>query len=49
MMGTESGEFSEKTLFHEGNAVREFYASYLRPVSKLGLCLASGRDPKQDR
>ena len=27
MVDTESGEFAEKTLAHEGNAVREFYAA----------------------
>jgi transposase len=27
MVDTESGEFTEKTLTHEGNAVREFYAA----------------------
>jgi len=26
MMDMETGEFTEKTLFHEGNAVRKFYA-----------------------
>ena len=26
MVDTESGEFTEKTLAHEGNAIREFYA-----------------------
>jgi hypothetical protein len=30
MMDTETGEFSEKTLSHEGNEVREFYAVLLR-------------------
>ncbi len=32
MVDTESGEFTEKTLFHEGNAVREFYAALEGPV-----------------
>jgi transposase len=32
MVDTETGEFTEKTLFHEGNAVREFYASVEGPV-----------------
>jgi Rad3-related DNA helicase len=27
MVDTESGEFTEKTLAHEGNAVREFYSA----------------------
>jgi hypothetical protein len=27
MMDTETGEFTEKTLLHEGNTVREFYAA----------------------
>ena len=27
MVDTETGEFTEKTLCHEGNAVREFYAA----------------------
>ena len=27
MVDTESGEFTEKTLTHEGDAVREFYAA----------------------
>ena len=31
MVDTETGEFTEKTLFHEGNAVREFYASLEGP------------------
>lgn len=26
MMDTETGEYTEKTLVHEGDAVREFYA-----------------------
>ena len=32
MVDTESGEFTEKTLSHEGNAVREFYAALEGPV-----------------
>jgi transposase len=32
MVDTETGEFTEKTLFHEGNAVREFYATLEGPV-----------------
>jgi len=32
MLDTETGEFSEKTLSHEGNVVREFYASLAGPV-----------------
>jgi len=32
MVDTESGEFTEKTLHHEGNAVQEFYASLNGPV-----------------
>ncbi|MGA2336191.1 MAG: IS110 family transposase [Terriglobales bacterium] len=32
MVDTEGGEFTEKTLFHEGNAVREFYAALEGPV-----------------
>jgi hypothetical protein len=32
MVDTETGEFTEKTLFHEGNAVREFYAGLEGPV-----------------
>src|SRR5262244_4651589 len=32
MVDAESGEFTEKTLDHEGNAVREFYASLKGPV-----------------
>ena len=27
MLDTETGEFTEKTIRHEGNAVREFYAA----------------------
>ena len=27
MVDTETGEFTEKTLSHEGNEVREFYAA----------------------
>jgi hypothetical protein len=27
MVDTDTGEFIEKTLVHEGNAVREFYAA----------------------
>jgi len=27
MVDTETGEFTEKTLFHEGDAVRAFYAA----------------------
>jgi hypothetical protein len=27
MVDTETGELTEKTLFHEGNAVRAFYAA----------------------
>jgi hypothetical protein len=29
---TETGEFTEKTLSHEGNEVREFYAALEGPV-----------------
>jgi len=32
MVDTETGEFSEKTLTHEGNEVREFYAALVGPV-----------------
>jgi len=32
MVDTETGEFTEKTLCHEGNAVREFYAGLEGPV-----------------
>ena len=32
MVDTETGEFSEKTLSHEGNEVREFYAALEGPV-----------------
>ena len=32
MVDTETGEFTEKTLLHEGNAVREFYAALEGPV-----------------
>lgn len=32
MVDTEAGEFAEKTLRHEGNAVREFYAALAGPV-----------------
>ena len=32
MVDTETGEFTEKTLTHEGNAVREFYAALEGPV-----------------
>jgi transposase len=32
MVDTETGEFTEKTLSHEGNAVREFYAALEGPV-----------------
>jgi transposase len=32
MVDTETGEFSEKTLAHEGNMVREFYAALDGPV-----------------
>jgi transposase len=32
MVDTESGEFLEKTLLHEGNAVRDFYAGLEGPV-----------------
>jgi hypothetical protein len=32
MVDTETGEFIEKTLSHEGNAVREFYAALEGPV-----------------
>jgi hypothetical protein len=27
MVDTETGEFTEKTLLHEGNVIREFYAA----------------------
>jgi hypothetical protein len=33
MVDTDSGEFIEKTILHEGNAVREFYASLPGPVA----------------
>jgi hypothetical protein len=29
MVDTEPGEITEKTLSHEGNEVREFYADYM--------------------
>jgi transposase len=32
MVDTETGEFTEKTLSHEGNEVREFYAALEGPV-----------------
>jgi hypothetical protein len=32
MVDTETGKFTEKTLCHEGNAVREFYAAIEGPV-----------------
>jgi len=32
MVDTETGEFTEKTLAHEGNKVREFYAALESPV-----------------
>ncbi len=32
MVDTETGEFTEKTLAHEGNKVREFYAGLEGPV-----------------
>jgi transposase len=32
MVDTETGEFTEKTIAHEGNAVREFYAALQGPV-----------------
>ena len=32
MVDTETGEFTEKTLSHEGNALREFYAGLESPV-----------------
>jgi len=32
MVDTETGEFTEKTLMHEGNEVREFYAALEGPV-----------------
>jgi transposase len=32
MLDTETGEFTEKTLSHEGNAVREFYGAVEGPV-----------------
>jgi hypothetical protein len=32
MVHTETGEFTEKTLSHEGNAVREFYGALEGPV-----------------
>ena len=31
-MDTETGELTEKTLLHDGNAVREFYAALESPV-----------------
>ncbi len=31
-MDTKTGEFTEKTLAHEGNKVREFYAALEVPV-----------------
>jgi hypothetical protein len=32
MVDTETGEFTEKTLSHDGNEVREFYAALEGPV-----------------
>ena len=36
MVDTETGEFTEKTLSHEGDAVREFYAA-LEPAVVVGI------------
>jgi hypothetical protein len=33
MVDTETGEFVEKTLSHEGNTLREFYAALEGPVA----------------
>ena len=41
MVDTETGEFTEKTLSHEGNEVREFYAA-LEARSRETFCLSSG-------
>jgi hypothetical protein len=35
MVDTETGEFTEKTLIHEGNEVREFYAVLEGPVGGI--------------
>ena len=35
MVDTETGEFTEKTLSHEGNELREFYAALEGPCMKL--------------
>jgi hypothetical protein len=39
MVDTETGEFRERTLAHEGNRVREFYAALEGPVVDGGRCL----------
>jgi hypothetical protein len=35
MVDTETGEFTEKTLLHEGNVIREFYAALEGPAAGL--------------
>jgi hypothetical protein len=37
MVDTDTGEFTEKTLGHEGNAVREFYVALEGPVVMVGI------------
>ena len=46
MVDTETGEFTEKTLSHEGNEVREFYAALEGPVV-VGI-EATGAEPHGD-
>ena len=44
MVDTETGEFTEKTLSHEGNEVREFYAGL--EVVLLAICRVSSSTEK---
>ena len=47
MVDTETGEITEKLLKHEGNAVRDFYASLEDPVVKSERMFDSLRsDPR---
>jgi len=47
IVDTETGEFTEKTLCHEGNAVRAFYAALEGPVvvgARLECLLSAGNE-----
>ena len=47
MVDTATGEFTEKTLSHERNEVREFYAALEGPLV-VGIEATGSRDPETE-